>query len=64
MRDPPQELYDNTKNEGGKEESSIKQAGQIRGLFMNEHISKEEYLLNQEKKRKMKEILEFFLLFD
>lgn len=28
---------------------------------MNEHISKEEFFVNQEKKRKMKEMLEFLL---
>ena len=40
--------------------SNLIAAANVRGMFMNEHISKEEYLKSQDKKRKMKEILEYF----
>jgi len=38
-------------------------AANVRGMFMNEHISREEYLQREEKKRKMKEVLEYHWFF-
>ena len=47
-------------NESDSKKQDLLAASNVRGLFMNEHISKDEYLQKEEKKRKMKECLEFF----
>lgn len=49
------------KESDNKTPNSIANANNIRGIFMNEHVSKEEQLKSQEKKRKMKEFLELKL---
>ena len=56
--DPEEGLFrdSDSKQQGN---SGVLAANNVRGLFMNEHISKEEYLQSQDKKRKMKEYLEY-----
>lgn len=49
--------------DSAEKQSNLIAAANVRGMFMNEHISKEEYLKTQDKKRKMKEILEYFRFF-
>ena len=51
-----QEIF--LKDSDSKTPNNITNANNVRGMFMNEHISKEEQLQALEKKRKMKEFLE------